>query len=337
MNPKIGGAGFLNPQIASGGDTLTTVLVAGNATGGTDIDITEGDGFTGTATGSSGTDYLFDFQGTVNGSGTHAYTGILYNSTETATGSGAKLLLDLQVATVSKFSVSNVGDAACRVLAASSQVTAPVVGDSGNYFSIRTSADDGAMFAIGNGNGTVNRHLLFTDYANRAKDHDHDTLSTNPTVFIHSATDPDVSNNQYLQLSHDQADAVISTGPATGAGSGPTTIRNALKIDATLVSTEGRIQNRTAATTNTYTTGVADYIIGATATATTAQHISIATATETEGRVIIFKDEGGNASANNIDISTAGASVIDGAASVTIATDYASVSMYFDGTNWMLY
>jgi hypothetical protein len=163
-------------------------------------------------TASSGTQGFLALTPEINQTSTAGYTGILLDVTETATGSGAKNLLDLQVGSASKFSVSNVGDASCRVLAATSQVTAPVVGDSGNYFSIRTSADDGAMFSIGSGSGTVNRHLILTDYANRAKDHDHDTLSTNPTVFIHSATDPDSDNTQWMSLSHDQTDGVIDVG-----------------------------------------------------------------------------------------------------------------------------
>ncbi|MCA9334600.1 hypothetical protein KC953_00480, partial [Candidatus Saccharibacteria bacterium] len=46
---------------------------------------------------------------TVNQSGTAGYTGLLINPTETATGSGTKLLIDAQVGGVSKFSVDNTG------------------------------------------------------------------------------------------------------------------------------------------------------------------------------------------------------------------------------------
>lgn len=53
--------------------------------------------------------------------------------------------------------------------------------------------------------------LLLTTAANRNKDHDH-AAQTNPTLFIHSATDPDTNNTQWLSLTHDGTHGVISTG-----------------------------------------------------------------------------------------------------------------------------
>jgi hypothetical protein len=55
------------------------------------------------------------------------------------------------------------------------------------------------------------RQLVITDYANFLHDHDHAT-QTNPTLFVHSATDPDVDNTQWLSAAHNQTDAVITTG-----------------------------------------------------------------------------------------------------------------------------
>lgn len=83
------------------------------------------------------------------------------------------------------------------------------------YCSLRTKADDGAHLAIGEDDGAANRNLIITNVANGNKDHDHDTLSTNPTIFLHSVTDPDSDNTQWMSFEHDQTNGVIDVG--TGA------------------------------------------------------------------------------------------------------------------------
>jgi hypothetical protein len=55
------------------------------------------------------------------------------------------------------------------------------------------------------------RQLIITDSDNYNKDHDHAT-PTDPTVFIHSATDPDTNNTQWISLSHNKTDGVIAVG-----------------------------------------------------------------------------------------------------------------------------
>jgi len=73
-------------------------------------------------------------------------------------------------------------------------------------------ADDGVKMFVGAGDGTGNRVFQFADSANKAKDHDKDTLHLNPTVYFNSATDPDSDNTQWGSLAHDQTDFVITTG-----------------------------------------------------------------------------------------------------------------------------
>lgn len=58
---------------------------------------------------------------------------------------------------------------------------------------------------------TTPKSLIITDYANRNKDHDH-AVQTNPTLFIHSATDPDTANTQWISFTHNQTNGVINTG-----------------------------------------------------------------------------------------------------------------------------
>ena len=59
------------------------------------------------------------------------------------------------------------------------------------------------------------RQLVLCTAALRGRDWDH-TVQTNPTLYIHSATDPDGSggadNDQWVSLAHDQTNAVIGVG-----------------------------------------------------------------------------------------------------------------------------
>lgn len=82
----------------------------------------------------------------------------------------------------------------------------------GSYGSIRQGVDDGIKFCLTATNGLANHHMIVTSEGNAAKDHDHETPSTDPTLFIHSATDPDTVNTQWLSFAHDQTDAVITSG-----------------------------------------------------------------------------------------------------------------------------
>jgi hypothetical protein len=81
-----------------------------------------------------------------------------------------------------------------------------------NYLVERTWQDDGYQIGIGNVNNESNHHLVFTSSANVGKDHNHDTLSTDPTIFLHSVTDPSSDDTQYIEFYHNQTDGVIGTG-----------------------------------------------------------------------------------------------------------------------------
>jgi len=76
---------------------------------------------------------------------------------------------------------------------------------------------------------STGNQLVLSNYGVYGLDHDHD-LTTNPTLFVHSDLSPNVSNNQWGSLAHDQEDFVITTGDATGAGSAPTTDANSVII-----------------------------------------------------------------------------------------------------------
>ena len=52
------------------------------------------------------------------------------------------------------------------------------------------------------------------------------------------------------------------------------------------------------------------------------------------GQTLVIIDTGRNAGTNNITISTAGAALIDGAATVVFTTDGQSLAIVSDGTDW---
>ena len=55
------------------------------------------------------------------------------------------------------------------------------------------------------------RQLILTTAVNSAVDHDHDA-GTDPVFYVHSATNPNPTNTEYVSLMHDQTDARIHTG-----------------------------------------------------------------------------------------------------------------------------
>lgn len=76
-----------------------------------------------------------------------------------------------------------------------------------------TAQASGKCGVIGFGSGTTDQayNLIFTTLANRNKDHDHG-IGTDPTLFVHSATNPDTANTQWVSMTHNQTDAVLTSG-----------------------------------------------------------------------------------------------------------------------------
>lgn len=93
------------------------------------------------------------------------------------------------------------------------------------------------QFAFGM-SAAVGRQFILTDAGNIGKDHDH-ASQTNPTLFIHSALDPDTSNNQWGSIAHDQENLIISTGANVGTGTGATTDVNGVSIEPSTLTSGG--------------------------------------------------------------------------------------------------
>ena len=55
------------------------------------------------------------------------------------------------------------------------------------------------------------------------------------------------------------------------------------------------------------------------------------------GKIFLIKDEGGNASTNNVTIATTGNVNIDGSSTIILDSDYAAINVYYNGTEWSVY
>ena len=97
----------------------------------------------------------------------------------------------------------------------------------------------------------------------------------------------------------------------------------------------GQMAKRTATSTS-YTALQTDYIIGVTSTAAARTITLPAAATVGAGWTYIIKDESGGAGTNNIIVDGNGAETIDGAATQAINTNYGSMNLYCDGSNWFI-
>lgn len=82
------------------------------------------------------------------------------------------------------------------------------------------------------------------------------------------------------------------------------------------------------------TVGQFDYYLGVTSTAAP-RSVTLPEQVPTN-KSFIIKDESGGAAAQNITIDTTGAPTIDGAATQTISSNYGSLTVMFDGTNYFI-
>lgn len=119
----------------------------------------------------------------------------------------------------------------------------------------------------------------------------------------------------------------------TSTFEGQVHVKKAATFDSLLESKAGVIHSGRVAKNANYKTTASDYIVGVD-TSGGAVTITLGSATVTEGRFVIIKDEKGNAGTNNITVATEGSETIDGSASITISSNYGAVILYSDGSNW---
>lgn len=89
----------------------------------------------------------------------------------------------------------------------SSSTNGNVLDFSGNVLRAQQNTDELKMAL----DVSTGMQWIFTAKANYTKDHDH-AVQTNPKLFIHSATDPDTANDEWVSVTHDVTNAVFGLG-----------------------------------------------------------------------------------------------------------------------------
>ena len=224
------------------------------------------------------------------------------------------------------------------------------------------------------GLGDGSKSIVFTTEPNINKDFDH-VGQSDPTIFLHSGTDPDTANDEYLSMYYDPSapsggTAYMSTGSGSliinpytvtiiGMPSVPpdhiTSISNslflvgALELDNILYADDdfnlagtgafagSQIVGTKTINTATYTVLTTDYFLNVQYTLTGTGTLTLPTDITDDGRTLHIKDFGGNAATYPIIIETEGAEQIDGAANFTISEDFDSIGLVSDGSGWYVF
>lgn len=119
-----------------------------------------------------------------------------------------------------------------------------------------------------------------------------------------------------------QVDGTLDCNSTADFG-GEVTFQSAQKINVTSISA------------SSYTVASSDYFVTIDSTSNTVA-ITLPAASSNNGRVIKFKDVGGNSASNNITISRAGSDTIDGNTSVVLESPFAAITLICDGNKWFI-
>ena len=147
--------------------------------------------------------------------------------------------------------------------------------------------------------------------------------ATAPTCVVWQDNATDVSDALYVRND--------GTGNTFVANVGGT---NAVEVNSsgTLIAKEGlRLANTRSVATSPTTLDATDCIVLVDTSAVTHAVTLPAVA---DGRIITIKDVANNAGTRNITVNRGGTSLIDGATSKTINTNYGSLQLVSNGTNW---
>ena len=109
------------------------------------------------------------------------------------------------------------------------------------------------------------------------------------------------------------------------------------KTGGVIAVSGGQNVSVTVVNASTYDLLATDFILSVTYTASgSVTSLTLPTAQVISGRLICIKDAGGNSATYPIIVDTQGSETIDGAATITINSNYGGVWLYCDGTNWFV-
>lgn len=311
---------------------------------------------TGTWSQSSGSCVGLSISPTINQSSTAGYTALKVDATETATGSGAKTLLDLQIGSSSKFRVDNSGSATMTSTAAYNTADQTT-----NYERVRQYWDSNILNIVTErgGSGTLrpmrigsgpNVGINMNDSGGGAANTGKIALSvaaTGTAFPITNSVNVSSSSSQQTIFSISAAinqsstagyTALLVNATETTTGSGTKNLIDAqvggatkFKVDnagsATMTGTSKAIATKA----TSYTATAVDYtILGDAASGSIV--ITLPAAANNAGRIYNIKKI--DASANTVTIDGNGAETIDGAATQAISTQYNCVTIQCDGVRW---
>lgn len=158
--------------------------------------------------------------------------------------------------------------------------------------------------------------------------------STGPNLLVGNVASRDagaVNNHKNFLIQSQAGDTYLHIVNSNLSTDSPAALDEFYKVkgEATL-----NASRKSYAASTTHTTP--ETIVGITNTAAP-RTITIPTAYNVTGKILVFKDESGGAAGQNITIATQGAANIDGAATATISANYGTIRLYSDGTNWFTF
>ena len=131
-----------------------------------------------------------------------------------------------------------------------------------------------------------------------------------------------------IQTNIDLSSITITGGSITGTAIGATTLSNSSAVT-------GHVSAVAAAT---YDLQVTDHILSITYTGTgPVTNLRLMTAQMVSGRTLVIKDTGGNAFLNPITVTTEGGETIDGQDTFVMNSNYQSINLFTNGSNWFVY
>ena len=162
-------------------------------------------------------------------------------------------------------------------------------------------------------------------------------MSLNPFVPVNNAADGNVWDQFTFDDFVDSLDQWLEDEVETKTPdkTGTDIISGAWSFTGGVSLNSGTKFKRTAVSAGPYSVLTTDFIVAKTGITGGGDTVDLpAAATAGAGKVYFIVDESGTANTNHITVSTADTALINGSATASILTNYGSIGLYCNGTNW---
>ena len=174
-------------------------------------------------------------------------------------------------------------------------------------------------------------------YVDSVNDNLQSQITINSNNISSNTSDISTLQSQVISISANNSDDVSLTllsGISGNLQSQITTNTDDIStLQSQVIQISGGLWSRTAAISGNSSN---EDVIGVTDTSV-ARTITLSTSDVINGNHLIIKDESGGAGTNNITIDTEGTEKIDGQDTAVIGSNYDSISLYSDGSNWFIF